>query len=320
MKIENLKFKIYLSLVVLVFIGSISPQKSFAEGISVGIYPPIIQIQAKPPAIINNPITLQNGSDQTITYGIFLMPFKATNERNGEPEFDKTLLTEYSDFFKRVQVSDDNKVITQIKLGPKQTKELNLRISIPREAFPRDYYFSVLFISQDESTSESSFTGARAGVAANVLVTLEPKVKSSGYIKEFSSPVFVTRGPVEFKLNLANTSPHYIWAEGNILIKNMFGQAIGNVDLIPANVLSRSERFLESEHSVISSSPRVYWNENFLIGLYTADLTLRLSDEGPILKDKITFFAFPLELVLGTIIALALVIGIVRRVKRKQSE
>ena len=240
------------------------------------------------------------------------MPFKAASEKNGEPEFDKTLLIEYSDFFKRVQVSDDNKVITQIKLGPKQKKELNLRISIPREAFPRDYYFSVLFISQDESTSESSFTGARAGVAVNVLVTLEPKVKSSGYIKEFSSPVFVTGGPVEFKLNLANTSPHYISAEGNILIKNIFGQTIGNVDLIPANVLSRSERFL--------GSPGVYWNENFLIGIYTADLTLRLSDEGPILKKSITFFAFPLELVFTTIVAFALVIGIVRRVRRKETE
>ena len=310
-KIKNV-FKYWYLLVVLVFIGSITPQKSFAESLSVGVYPPIIQIQAKPPAIINNPVTLQNGSDQTITYGIFLMPFKASNEKNGEPEFDKSLLTKYSDFFKRVQVSDGNKVITEIKLGPKQKKELNLRISIPRDEFPRDYYFSLLFISQDGSSSESSFTGTRAGVGANVLVTLEPKVKSTGYIKEFSSPKFITRGPVKFTLNLANTSPHYISAEGNILIKNIFGQAIGNVDLIPSNVLSRSERFL--------GSPDVFWNENFLIGLYTADLTLRLSDEGPILKKSITFFAFPLELVLGTIVTLVLVIGIARRVRRKENE
>lgn len=297
------------------------PQKSFAQSVSVGIYPPIIQMEMEPPAILNNAITLQNGSDQTITYSIFLMPFKPSGSKNGELEYDKSKLSEYKDFFKGVQVSDKNKVISEIKLGPKQNKELTLRIAVAKGHPPRDYYFSVLFISQEGTGSkENSFVGARAGIATNVLVTLGPKTKSQGHIKEFSLSRFVTRGPVNFTLSLANTSPHYLSIQGNVLVRNIFGQTVGNINLVPANVLANSERFLESENNPDSFSPKLIWNENFLLGIYTADLTVALSEEGPVLKESVTFFAFPLELILGLLAGLILTIGIIRRVKRKQSE
>lgn len=307
-------------LVVLVFIGSIAPHESFAEGVSVGIYPPIIQIDASPPAIVNTQISIQNESDQTINYGIFLMPFKAADTKNGEPEFDKTLLESYKEFFKGVQVSDKNKVISEIKLAPNQTKELTLRIAVPKEMQAKDYYFSVLFITQEsQGLKENSFVGARAGIGTNVLLTLGPKSKSSGYIKEFSAPQFVTRGPVDFALNLANTSPHYITIEGNVLIKNIFNQTIGSIDLLPVNILSNSERFIESEGNK-KDVPRLYWNEAFLLGIYTADLTVSLSPEGPLVRRSLTFIAIPLELILGLVISLILIIGIARRVRKKQAE
>ncbi|EKD86221.1 MAG: hypothetical protein ACD_37C00406G0002, partial [uncultured bacterium] len=290
------------------------------EGVSVGIYPPIIQIDASPPAIVNTQISIQNESDQTINYGIFLMPFKAANTKNGEPEFDKTLLESYKEFFKGVQVSDKNKVISEIKLAPNQTKELTLRIAVPKGMQAKDYYFSVLFITQEsQGLKENSFAGARAGIAANVLLTLGPKSKSSGYIREFSAPHFVTRGPVDFTLNLANTSPHYITIEGNVLIKNIFNQTVGSLDLLPVNLLSNSERFIESEGNK-KDVPRLYWNEAFLLGIYTADLTVSLSPEGPIVKRSLTFIAIPLELILGLVIGFILIIGIIKRVKRKQIE
>lgn len=310
--ISNIFSFLIFEILFIIFNLSFAPSAS-AQGISVGIDPPIIQIEAKAPAIINSGVTIQNESDQTITYNIFLMPFNSSFAKNGEVEFDKSLLPKYSNLFKTVQVSERNRVITEVKLAPRQSKNLNLRIAVAAGQPASDYYFSVLFISEENANSgESSFTGARAGIATNVLLSLGPKSKTQGHIRQFSAPGFVTKGPVEFTLNVANTSTHFVTIKGNLLIKNVFGQTVGNIDLLPVNILAGSERFL--------GSPRIFWNEKFLLGIYKADLTVALSEEGPILKKSLTFFAFPAELILGLITGLILTIGIVRRVKKKQTE
>lgn len=284
-----------------------------AQGLSVGIDPPILHINAEAPALINSQISIQNESDQNITYSIFLMPFKQSAETSGVPEFDKSLLPDYKNIFKRIQVLDESRVITEVKLAPKQKKDLNLRIIIAKDEKPSDYYFSVLFISSADSKSETnSFSGSRAGIATNVLLSVGPKTQTTGSIKEFSSPKFVTKGPVEFKVRLANTSSHYIPIKGNVVVKNMFGQIVGNIDFPPVNVLSNSERLL--------GSPLLYWDEKFLMGIYNADLTIALSEDGPILSKSLTFLALPLELILGIIVTLVLIIGIIRRVRKKETE
>lgn len=288
-------------------------EKANAESLSVGIDPPILQINAKAPALINSKITIQNESDQNVTYNIFLMPFKQNSEINGTVEFDKSLLPVYKNIFSKIQVSEENRTVTEVKLAPKQKKDLNLRIVIPKDEKPRDYYFSVLFISSALGGSETnSFTGSRAGIATNVLLSLGPKTSTTGNITEFSSPKFVTKGPVEFKVKLENTSSHYITITGNITVKNIFGQYVGNINLDSVNVLSNSSRTL--------GSPFISWDEKFLLGIYEAEVTIALSEEGPILNKSLTFFAFPIELVLGIIVILILITGIIRRVRKKETE
>lgn len=316
---RNLKLKTIFLLVASGFL-LVSAGPAAAQELNVGIYPPVIQVDAIPPALVNTVISIQNGSDQTATYSIFLMPFKDTKDKNGETEYDRSLLTTYKSFFGKVRVMEGNKVVTQVSLAPHQTKEINLRIAVPKGETPRDYYFAILFISNaGGETDQSSFIGARAGVASNVLVSLGPKSKSSGFIKEFSSPKFVTRGPIDFTLNLANTSLHYVTINGNIVIKNIFDQTVGNIDFPRVNILASSERFIESEDNK-SASPRIAWNEKFLLGIYKAELNVALSEDGPILKRQITFIAFPIEVLLGILVAIALTIGIVRRVRSKQIE
>ncbi len=307
MRIENLKLKIFL-FTILYFIFAI--RDANAQALSVSIDPPIIQIDAKAPAIIDSGLTIQNESDQSITYTIFLMPFNASGLKSGEVEFDKSLLPKYQSLFMAVQISEGDRVLSEVKLAPRQKKELNLRISLAKGEVPKDYYFSVLFISEESKNSQNqSFTGARPGIGTNVLLSVGPKGKTQGYIGEFSAPKFVTKGPVEFELNIVNESKHFVTIKGNILIKNIFGQTVGKADLLPVNILAESERI---------STP--VWNEKFLLGIYTADLTVALSEDGPLLKKSLIFLAFPLELVFGILIALALVIGIVRRVRRKEVE
>ena len=295
-------------------------RKTLAQSLSVSIDPSIIQIEAEAPADISAQISIQNLSDQTTSYNIFLMPFKGSPLKNGQIEFDQSLISKYSDFFERIRIAQGENTVETVRLAPNERKNLNLLISLLEGEPPRDYYFSVLFVSENpqEQLGSSNVT-AQGGIGTNVLLSIGPKSETSGIIKEFSAPNFLTHGPVEFILNIANTSPHFVTIEGNVVVKNIFGHIVGNIDLLPVNILGNSERYMESENNEVAQ-PRVYWDEKFLLGAYTADLTVSLSENGPILKRSTTFFAIPLELIFGLGLAAGLTIGIIRRVKAKRDD
>jgi hypothetical protein len=160
--------------------------------------------------------------------------------------------------------------------------------------------------------------GARGGIGTNVLLSIGPKSPSNGHIKEFTGKKFLTRGPTEFSLKVNNESSHYVNTTGNLLIKNIFGQTVGNINFVPANILSGSSRYIESENNSDPNIPKIIWDEKFLLGIYKAELTLALSDEGPIFKDTITFFAFPVELIGGLLIVILVTIGMIKRARSKE--
>lgn len=309
-------------LIIIVALGLtvlITPESASAQAINTGVYPPILQIDAEPPASINSDIAVENKSDQNVTYGIFLIPFKASALGNGQPDYDPTLEKVYKNIFDKMQITSSDKVINQIELAPGQKKNLNLHIGIPKGEKAFDYYFSVVFIpSPEEQDLNTSFSGAKGGIGTNVLLSVGPKGLPQGNIKKFEVPKFVTGGPINFKVLLENTGSAYFAPEGNIIVKNMFGQTIGAIETVPVNILSDSERYIPSKGNVNKELPTVTWNEKFLLGAYTAELDIKLSDKGPVFKKKVTFFAFPVEGILGLIIASTLVFLIIRRVRAKK--
>lgn len=306
-----------LLLLSLIFL---TPTKASAQEISVGVDPAIIQINTEAPSLVKSPLSVINNSDQNITYSIFLVPFKPDSDGNGQPDFDINLKEEYKDIFKKVQISDENQDLTQIDLAPKQRKDLTLSIRLPQDEKPKDYYFSVIFVSENiDEKNNQSIVGARAGIGANVLLSIGPKSPTEGEISYFKAKKFVTKGPVNFDVNIYNKSNHYITPEGNLVIKNIFGQTVGNINLEPVNILANSSRLMKSKESS-SDSPKVVWNEKFLFGVYKTELNIALSDEGPLLKQTKTFFAFPLELILGSLVALVLTLGIIKRARAKNND
>lgn len=297
------------------------PLKANAQSLSVGIYPPILQIQANPPASVNSTITIQNQSDQTTTYTINYVPFEANAEQNGLPQFDKELLPLYKDIFSKMQLYDEDNQVHQITLAPKQKKVLKYHIGLPKGEKPGDFYYSIVFTSVGSNeNNQNSFLGSRAGIATNVLLNVGPKSPASGFINTFKAPLFTSSGPVNFRLNVANNGQSYFAINGQVLVKNMFGQTIGKVDLLPVNVLANSSRFIPSKDAPDPNNPTVFWKEKFLLGIYTATARVSLSENGPVYNRTTTFFAFPIEGIFGIIVILILVIGIVRRIKAKSKD
>ncbi len=99
----------------------------------------------------------------------------------------------------------------------------------------------------------------------------------------------------------------------------MFGQNIGKVSLLPVNILSNSQRIIPDTDFPQRKDlkPTALWSEKFLIGPYTANLNLKLTDQGPVLSRSITFFAFPLTYIIAIFIIFIITVFIILRVKSK---
>src|SRR5579859_5539002 len=81
---KSRKLIIFLSL-CLFFLNSL--KKSYAQEVSLGIYPPILQIEATPPTKINTTLNIQNNAIDPITLEVMIKPFTASSQNNGEVSF-----------------------------------------------------------------------------------------------------------------------------------------------------------------------------------------------------------------------------------------
>lgn len=288
-----------------------------ASDVSLGINPPIIQVNATPPTAIKQPLTIQNGSESPVTLSVTLRPF-TTKDTLGEVNFlgEKDLILRDKNIFQKIQILDNDSPIDEVTLQPKEKKTLTLKIGLPKDEPPADYYFSVVFLSK-EAAGENNGPAIAGGIASNVLLSIGPKNPATGYIEKFAAPFYVTNGPIPFTVIVHNLSPYYISPQGQILIRNLFGQLIGKVDLLQENILANSSRSLPDTR--IYAADKAIWPEVFLFGPYKATLTIALSPQGPIFHRTIYFFALPLPYLIGLVSFLVIGVFIVTRIRKRLS-
>jgi len=334
LKIKNWKLKIFLVILLSLIFNLKSVSSAHAQSVDLGIYPPIIQIQATAPTNTTTPFFIQNFSDSTVDLNISVKPFTASPAEDGTVSFldnlnsfpDPSLLQKV-----RVEDGEDNPIQT-ITLSPKQKRNLNLKIEIPQNQDKGDYYMSLIFTSKSEDSTQANSSQASAAITSNILLSVGPVGETRGYVEDFSTSPLVTKGPLAFTIKVKNTSDHYITPKGDIVITNMFGQRVGKVNLLPVNILSNTVRRIPDSIQADANSkqyasiqaiieknqfPVAVWPEKFLLGPYTASLTIALSDTGPLFKRSIVFFAFPTEYLLGIILIIIVIIFIIIRVKQK---
>lgn len=304
-------------LIILLFVASlllIQTPRSYAQNFSTGVNPSVVQIKAKSPASIKSPLILLNSSDQNITYGIFLRPFKANSDLNGEPNFDPKLTSDYETFFKNVRIFDADKQITQITLAPNEKKELTLNIEVNEETEARDYYFTVIFLSKGaDQKIKNNAVFSRGGIGTNVLLSIGSESKPAGRIAQFTGPKIIGGSPAEFTLELANESDSFVSSKGNIIIRNIFGQIVGNIEFGPTNILAGSNRIITD-----GNNSKLNWDQKFMLGIYKADLKVAISDDGPLLTESQTFIAIPYKAIFTIITSVLILLWLLKLVRKKK--
>ena len=306
----------FYSIILIFIIGLLNPNHANAqEEVALGVFPPIIQIDATPPTSVKTPISIQNFSTDPIDVSIVLKPFKSSDTNNGTVFYlpDNTGFGgDDPQISNHIQIMDEDHVVTQLTLAPQQEKALTLHVGLPEGEPPSDYYFSIVFIANNSLPDTGSTAVTTGGVATNVLLSVGPKKKASGFIKNFHGPLFVDHGPISFSLLMHNDSQFFISPKGTVVIKNMFGQIIGKLKLLPVNILSRSDRYVPDDQS--ASQDSLVWPEKALFGPYSVSLNVALSEEGPVFSKTIYFFAFPTQFIIGLIVVILLTVGIIFRI------
>jgi hypothetical protein len=291
---------------------------AYASPVSLSVYPPVIEIETTSPTTLQTPIFIQNNTDNSVDLTIGVKPFKASDDFNGQVNyFPKNYVPEPDkNIFKHITLTYQDKSISSLILAPKDKKNLSLNVSLPSNETSADYYFSLVFLSKAGESEKNTGTVIKTGIATNVLLSIGKRTTPLAEVANFSSPYFVSHGPVSFTALIRNNNDQIAKAGGHILVTNMFGQTIGNIIIPEQFVLANSQRYLSNGYSS-NNQPVSLWGESFLLGPYNAKLEIPLSDKGPMLEKTIYFFAFPVPLVGILLLGLVIVLLIFKRVKKK---
>src|SRR5216683_2717465 len=256
MKIIRLTAKISFAFLLLALLSFKFPCLTFAEGTALKISPVLFRIEANPPADIWTPFIIENQSDQPVSLKIGYKAFDPQASKNGSVVFLKNgqaIQGQDKKIFEKMQIVDDLNIShDNVDLGPRQKKRFRLRILLPANEPTSDYYFSLLFLqslqqtdqknSQENIENQKSSLILQAGVGMNVLLAIGAKETPIGSIETFTAPRFSNTGPIPFTLSVHNSGMHFFTSQGNILIKNMFGQNVGKVIIPPSVILAGTSR------------------------------------------------------------------------------
>jgi hypothetical protein len=300
--------KLFVSLILFSVFGHITASNVLAQipnAFSLGIFPPILEINADPPAKVESTITIQNLSENTRDVAVIFKSFRLSDDGRARIEYisdDNELIGPDPLILQKVKLYEEDTPVTKVTLEPLESKNLTLIIDI----------------------------GSPGGIGTNVILSVGRKGEIKGEIVKFEAPFLVTSGPVPLTLLLKNNSAQYVTPRGRITIKNMLGKDAGRVDILPQYLLSNSQRYmvdsdqaspsaeLEDQIKKLSSDHNVLiWPGKFMLGFYTAQAHVKLSEDGPEFDRTIRFFALPFSVIFAVSFFSFVLIGIYLRIKRK---
>lgn len=314
-----------LKVLIIFILFFLFTQNVFANDFELEINPSIIQFDAIPQKTIETKIKLKNPGKNQQELKIILREVDANTGKNGRITFPAGKAAEETETILRenINIFDENGIkIQDVTLLPNQEKNLTIGIKPESYNLTKDLNFAVIFIDKGRTAAVSagnSLTKISGGVGVLILIRTDKNFKPA-IIDQFSAPVFVREGPVNFNLLLNNKDSHLERVSGTIDISNMFGQTIGKIELPTQIVLANSKKYLygsiSGQNRNDAEANSIPWGNKNLFGIYSARLNLSLN-ENKSLTRTIYFTALPPFPLASSILFMLFLIGIYLRVKNK---
>jgi len=355
---KNLKFKIVLAFVFLISVARFSWG---ADDFSVGVYPPILEIWAKPGVKVKAKVRVFNNGDIN-RFKIYPVPARPVDELGNVDITTSLVIKEKTDkerfrFLEWAAVYKGKKKVNEVEIETGKSKDLDLVVFVPKKAENNEHFFTLLIASKAKGKSKTSSSLAVGRVGINVILTVSDKKELviEGKIEEFGGAKLVESGPVPFVVRVGNTGKNHFKAKGDIEIFNIFDKKVDKVMILPAIVMPGTirrmvdyESFEDIEEKekilgvksgqtnlekgwrrVLSFFNKIFfpkkidkkegyvvWKSGFLLGRYKAKLNLEFDGKGAY-NEEFVFWAIPIRLILGVIVAVLILIMIKKRVTAK---
>lgn len=298
-----------------------SPKRAGAQELSLSVTPPLTEIMVKPGKSITQTYQIINSGSDSL-YSVHVYPF-VVNGDNGlidiNEKADVANNPTYSDWFKLVK--------PEVNFGDKfnvvsgSTTTVTLDITIPYQATQKDYYFVVIFQSENETGIGQSVSQTQGRIGSNLLisVTEDGQPAKVADIKEFKALFIVdSLSPINYSLIIKNIGRTFFKPVGKIIINNPLFKRTVNLQVAPQNVLAFSERklnCLEGENLIDCQI-----DSPVLLGLYKAKISFTLDGSTKVYEAEADTIAFPFSLILVFIVIVIILKIIIKKTGSSQKQ
>lgn len=292
-----LKLSVLISLVLLC-LSVVSP--ALALDATFTLTPPSVNIEGKPGDIVQKTIKITNGSEeQDLNLRAFVAdfivqddagtPIKVTGSASGRYLASPWFTIEKSEF----------------SIKPKETISIVVIIHIPKDALPGGHYAGVFFepVPAKDTKESKSYTAIQVGSLFEI--TVAGDIKYDAIIKDFKTTTNVSEfGPIDFEAVVENQSDTHISPVSQIVIKDMFGRKLTEIDLNKINIFPFASRTLKGT-----------WDTVWGLGRYTATLTVTYGPELTVSR-SLYFWIMPYTLIISALVVLLVLLALFILVRR----
>jgi hypothetical protein len=176
-------------------------------------------------------------------------------------------------------------------------------------------------VRDDGAAADESAPATRSPIIARLgilfFITIPGETNRAGSMVDLTKighPLWYEEGPIRMGVSFENTGSVHLNPYGELRVKNMFGEEVGFMEIDPWFVLPQSLRTRE-----------IAWDREFLLGRYTATVSLNRGYEDIIDEQTVTFWVLPWRIVGGTFLVIFIVLLAIRaffktfEFKRKQT-
>jgi len=277
---------------------------SAAQGIQIS--PALVELNALPGKTYTVTLNITNVTGLDLVYSSSVDDFNAKDE-SGSPQIllDSTLPETASI---KTWVSS----IDQFGLTTRQSKVITAQVSVPVDAEPGGHYGVIRFSGRAPEVTDTG-VGLAASAGVLMLIRVDGDITENAQVSSFftarngDQSSFFETSPITFVTRIQNQGNIHVKPVGSIEIRDMFG---GLVKTLPVN---------DEKSNVLPDSIRRFeavYDSQWMIGRYTANLTLGYGTTGQALTSTINFWVIPYKIILIALLVLVTIIFILRAVLR----
>lgn len=298
MKISYFFTYLLISLFAYSCLGLFSP--AHAQSLGFTISPPTVEKTVTPGKPVQGILKVFNATDTPLTFSVGKQDFVVVDDKGtpvhvpaGVP--DKFAASSWVSFGE-----------TSIDVDAHDSGSIVYTITAPSYVSPGGYYMAVTF--HPESSSPKSGAAIQPVIQSLFLLTVPGTMVEDAKITQFQAPNFQEYGPVKITTQVQNNGDAHIKPSGMITISDMLGRQIAILTLEPHNIFP-------------GGTLRTYTNtlsHHWLIGMYTAQLSLTYGKQNHLLSAKTTFIVFPWRIAVVVLLIIITIILILLSVRKRR--